>query len=344
MFMKPFIIAVSGLLILLFFYESNVQVVEIDTPQSTLKNPMRGAASIVSHEKNRKLDFSELNAPFSKDTQGTEVAGALKVDDNGMLIVDTDLKIYFDYFLSSVGQVTPEFAIRRLHLLIAKNLPEQAAKHAMQVLEGYLAFKESSFDLLSQPLDSSLANSDPQYRVERLEYALNSLKTLRREHMDEDDAEGFFKEDEAFSQYTLANQRAALNTDLSIDERRELRAQAKSLLPEDMALIVQEQETKAVSQQGFQQLLKDDSSIDSLSEYAYEHFSAQEAESLVEHYQQERQLKQQYKVYREQVESLKNQGLSLQDLKQAQTDLAEQYFDAEQVSMVQAWDLAKFNK
>lgn len=338
--MKPYMIAVAGLLALLFFYESNVQIVETDTEIATQLNPMRGAASLVNNEHNRKLDFSELNTPFSQSTQGTEIAGALKVDENGLLIVDTDLKIYFDYFLSSVGQVTPEFAIRRLHLLMAKNLEPSAAKQAMQTLEGYLAFKEASFDLLSEPLDASLSTTDPQYAVDRLDYALNSLKTLRREHMSESDAEGFFKEDESFADYTLANQRAALDTSLSIVERRELRAQAKFLLPEEMAIIAQEQETKAINQQGFQQLLKDDASIDSLSQYAYEHFSAQEAEGLVEHYQQERQLKQLYAVYREQVEALKDQGLSTADLKQAQADLAEQYFDSEQVSMVQAWDLA----
>lgn len=342
--MKLYIVAATSILALLFLFDRNVQVIEPSTDQLAQQNPMRGAPSLVANEAQQALDFSELDTPFSQDTQGTEVAGELKVDENGQLIIDTDLKIYFDYFLSSVGQVTPEFAVRRLHLLIKKNLPEQAAKQAMETLQGYLAFKEASFDLLAQPLDASMATHDAHYRVDQLEYALTSLKNLRREHMSENDAENFFKEDESFAQYTLANQRAALDDSLSIDERRDLRAQAKSLLPEDMALIVQEQETKAINQQGFQQLLKDGASLDSLSEYAYEHFSAQEAEGLVEHYQQERQLKQQYAVYREQVEALREQGLSLQDLKQAQADLVEQYFDAEKVSMVQAWDLAAINK
>lgn len=341
--MKPYMITATGLLTLLFFYESNVQIVQTEPAIVQHQNPMRDAASLVGNEKKRTLDFLELNTPFSKDTQGTDIAGTLKVDKNGMLIVDTDLKSYFDYFLSSVGQVTPAFAVRRLHLLIAKNLPKPAAQQAMEILEGYLAFKEASFDLLSEPLDTSLSTTNPQYAVDRLDYALTSLKALRREHMSESDAMSFFKEDETFADYTLANQKAALDTSLSIDERRELRAQAKFLLPEDIALIAQEQEIKAIKQQGFQQLLKDGAGIESLSEYAYENFSAQEAEGLVEYYQQERQLKQEYAVYREQVEALKERGLSIADLKQAKADLAEQYFDSEQVSMVQAWDMAIIN-
>lgn len=338
--MKYYIAAVVGVLSVLYFYEPNVDVVQTSAEDTPRVNPLRGAPTLVELEASRALDFSELNKAYSPDTQDTEIAGLLGVDEHGNLIVDDQLKSFFDYFLSSVGQVTPEQAIRRLHLLFAKNLPEGAAQQAMDTLEGYLAYKEASFDLRAQPIDAEKAGNDPEYRVEQLDYAINTLKNLRREHMDGSAADAFFQEEEAFADYSLANQKIALDVSLSTAERRELRAQARANLPQEMAEIAERQEAQAIKQQGLQQLIRDGASVDEITQYAYQNFSPAEAEGLTAHHQQEFQLKQQYTVYREQVEGLKQQGLSEADFKQAQQDLSSQYFNQEEASMVQAWDLA----
>jgi len=338
--MKIFVAMVLSALAILYFYEPNYKVTELAGTNAPVLNPLRNAPLIVSTEAGKPLDFSELNQPFSKDAVDTEIAGQLRVDENGNLIVDGQLKAYFDYFLSSVGLVTPEQAIRRLHLLFAKNLPNDAAQQAMTTLEGYLAFKEASFDFLANPIDNGQAQNDAQYRVDQLEYALNGLKDLRREYMDPQAADAFFQEDEAFADYTLATQKIAINGELTILERRELRAQARSSLPVEMAEIAQQQEDRAQTQQGLQELLNNSASTEEVAQYAYEHFSPEEAKGIVEHHQQDAHMKQQYTVYRDQVEQLQQQGLTDQDFDQAKQDLMSQYFNEEQASMVQAWDLA----
>lgn len=337
--MKLYVAAIIGALGVWYLYDPGVDVIETASQIAPAQNPLRGAQSLVVQEAARKLDFSELDKPFSKSTEGTEIAGRLTLDDNGDLIIDDQLKAYFDYFLSAVGQVTPEDAIRRLHLLFTKNLPEQAAQQAMATLEGYLAFKEASFDLMAQPIDRERASSDAEYRVQRLEYGLNTLKTLRREHMEADAADAFFKEDESFADYTLANQKIALDDSLTIAERRELRAQARTVLPEEMAEIAQRQEEQAFKQQGLQELIKEQADVKEIAQYAYENFTPEEAEGLVEHYEQQAQMKAQYNVYRDQVSQLQKQGLSEADFNQAKDNLANQYFTPDQVSMVKAWDL-----
>lgn len=338
--MKILIVIIVTLLAAAFFYASNDTVVETSNVQFETNNPLRGAPSLVSLEANSPVDFSELHVPFSRDSEGTEIAGELRVDENGDLIIDGQLKSYFDYFLSSVGEVTPEHAIRRLHLLFSKHLSESAAKQAMKSLEGYLAYKEASFDFLAQPLEINNNGSDAEYRFNKLAYALDGLKDLRREFMDESAATEFYKEDESFADYTLETQRVALDTGLTILEKRELRAQARASMPEDMANIAEEQETRAYKQQGLQQLIRDDVSVDDIALYAYENFSAEEAESIVNHHRDESQMKLQYAVYREKVSLLQDQGLSGDELNQAQIDLANQYFNEEQVTIVQAWDIA----
>ena len=338
--MKVFVALVLSALAIFYFYEPNYKVDDFTDINAPAVNPLRNAPLIVTTEAAKPLDFSELDQPFSKDAVDTEIAGQLRVGEDGNLIVDGQLKAYFDYFLSSVGLVTPEQAIRRLHLLFAKNLPEDAALQAMTTLEGYLAFKEASFDFLANPIDNGKAQNDVQYRVNQLEYALNGLKDLRREYMDPQAADAFFQEDEAFADYTLATQKIAINGELTVLERRELRAQARSNLPVEMAEIAQQQEARAHTQQGLQALLNDSASQEEVAQYAYEHFSPEEAKGIVEHHQQDIYMKQQYSVYRDQVEQLQTQGLSEQDLAQAKQDLMGQYFNEEQASMIQAWDLA----
>lgn len=337
--MKYLVAAVLGFLTLLFFYSPSSDWVIDPSPEQTL-NPLRGAPTLVQHELRQSLDFSELDEPFSPDSIDTEISGQLRVDENGNLIVDEQLKGYFDYFLSSVGLVTPEQAIRRLHLLIAKNLSDEAAEQAMDVLQGYLAFKEASFDLMAEPIDTVRASSDAEYRVNQFEYAVTTLENLRREYLDPVVADAFFKEEEAFARYNLANQKIGLNTTLSREERLELRAQARSQLPQEIADIAEQQETQAQKQQDLQKMVKDGASLDDINQYVYANFSAEEAQGISEYYQQELHMKQQYTLYRQHLDSLQQQGLSTEDLQQAQSELIQQYFTADQVSMVQAWDLA----
>lgn len=304
-------------------------------------NPLRGAQTILADISNQTLDFSLLDTPYSKDSVGTEIAGLIRTDESGQLIVDTEFKAFMDYFLSSVGQVTPQEALQRLRLHFYQDLPEDAANQAMEILKNYLAFKENSFDALARPIDSERSEYDANYRYSVLAQGLQSLYDLRRDHLGGEIAQALFVEDEAYAQYTLTRMKADLDESLSIEEREQLKELAKAELPAKMYEIINHQEQQAKAMQAYTNLLADDASTEEVRAFAFENFDSEQAQAIIEDYQAQKVLKDKYHQFNQAVIQLNSQGLDKISEQQAIEDIASQYFTSDEYSMIQAWQLAQ---
>ena len=304
-------------------------------------NPLKGAQTILANINQQTLDFTELDTPYSKDTLDTEIAGLIRTDENGNLIVDTEFKAFMDYFLSSVGQVTPEQALQRLRLHFYHGLTQQAADQAMDVLKNYLAFKEASFEALAQPIDTQRSQIDADYRYDTLAQGLQTLYDLRRTHLGGDVAQALFVEDEAYAQYTLSNMKADLDENLSMQERQQLKDIARAQLPENMREIIDRQEQHAKAMQAYSNLLANEPSTQEVRDFAFQHFDSEQAQAVVSQYQAQRQLKNKYQTFSQDIARISNQGLDPVSEQEAIRDMAKQYFTDEEYSMVQAWQLAQ---
>ena len=79
-------------------------------------NPLKGAQTILANINQQTLDFTELDTPYSKDTLDTEIAGLIRTDENGNLIVKGEKWITLnqgDEFIRLTGivrqnDITPE--------------------------------------------------------------------------------------------------------------------------------------------------------------------------------------------------------------------------------------------
>jgi lipase chaperone LimK len=304
-------------------------------------NPLRGAQTILADVSNQTLDFSLLDTPYSKDSAGTEIAGLIRTDENGQLIVDTEFKAFMDYFLSSVGQVSPQDALQRLRLHFYHGLPEGAANEAMEILKNYLAFKEDSFDALARPIDTERSEYDANYRYNVLEQGLQTLYDLRRDHLGGEIAQALFVEDEAYAQYTLTRMKTDLDESLSMDERQQLKELAKAELPEKMYEAINRQEQQAKAMQTYTNLLANGASTEDVRDFAFENFDSEQAQAIIEDYQAQKLLKDKYHQFNQAVTQLSSQGLDKISEKQAIEDIASQYFTSEEYSMIQAWQLAQ---
>lgn len=307
-------------------------------------NPLHEATNILFRIHQQPLDFSLLNTPFSEDSADTEIAGLIQVNENNDLIVNGELKDFMDYFLSSVGQVTPEQALQRMRLHFYQQLPTKAADQAMKILNDYLAFKTHSIDALSQPVDQDRVKIDEQYRFEQLQEALQTLHDLRRTHLGDSVAQALFEQDEAYAQYTLANMKTDLNITLSHEERVQQKILAKAELPVEMADIINEQETQTKTMQAYAAQLVKQPSLEGMSEFAFNYFDSEQAQIIVDDYQTQLQLKNKHTAFSQAMIDLDLNSLDHTNKQQAIQDLALQYFTAEEYSMIQAWQLAKENE
>lgn len=337
-----YVIGISAVFLLTLTYLFTNDVTVYSSSHSpALQNPLRGAINTLAKVNEQPLDFSQLETPYSNDSLDTQIAGLIRVDEHGNLIVDTEFKSFMDYFLSSVGQVTPEDALQRMRLHFYKQLPEQAAIQAMDVLKNYLAFKEHSFDALAQPIDSDRTEYDNHYRYDKLQQGLQTLYDLRRTHFGEEMAHALFIDDEAYAQYTLTNMKTDLDPSLSIAERQQIKDLAKAQLPEEMASIIKQQEDQAKAMQAYTDLLDQNPTVEQMRDFAFSTFDSEHAQAIVSDYESQLVIKQKYNHFHEEQQRIINQGLDARTQQQAIQAIALEIFTADEYSMVQAWQMAE---
>lgn len=125
---------------------------------------------------------------------GTEVAGDLREDDQGRLIMDKGVRDTFDYFLSSRGEQTDAVLDARIRAYIKHRLGALAAQQALSLLDGYLAYLQK-LDVLSQQARGGVT-TEPKER-------LATLVALRSRSFTADVVQAFFGLELAYDQYTV---------------------------------------------------------------------------------------------------------------------------------------------
>lgn len=169
--------------------------------------------------------------PFAASLQGTDIDGALQADASGHLILGLEVRDFFDYFLNTVGEVSPETAIGQIQQMALQHLPETAAREAMALLDQYLAYKQSSLTVMQTELDPSRQH-DPAYQLSTLGNALAHLKGLRQAAFEPEARQAFFGMEEAYSEYTLATLAVQQRPDLTDEGKQALLDWHRNQLPE----------------------------------------------------------------------------------------------------------------
>lgn len=171
--------------------------------------------------------------PFAPSLQGTDIDGALEADASGHLILGLEVRDFFDYFLNTVGEVSPETAIGQIQQMALEHLPETAAREAMALLDQYLAYKQASLTVMQTELDPSRQH-DPAYQLTALGQALAQLKGLRQDTFEPEARHAFFGMEEAYSEYTLATLAVQQRPDLTDEGKQALLNWHRNQLPESL--------------------------------------------------------------------------------------------------------------
>lgn len=132
----------------------------------------------------------------SRSMQGTAPDGQIRVlDDRAAsgsgLVVDVELRRFFDYHLSAVGEKSIEAIRAEIEAELDRRLPGAAAVYAKRLLGLYLAFKTALVDLEQRP---ELAGNG----VAALRARLVGMQQLRAQYFDEREAQGMFGFDDAY--------------------------------------------------------------------------------------------------------------------------------------------------
>ena len=274
---------------------------------------------------------------FAQSLEGTDIDGALKVDKNGLLILDQDIRDFFDYFLSAADELGPEAVILEIQRYIDTYLPEAAAIQAHKLFGGYLSYKQFEFHLRQQPLEGAQLSSD---NLQLVRENFEALKNKRRELFSIEEDEALFGLELTYQEFTLQTLELFADDAITDEQRMFQLAELETTLPPELQASRAEDASHRVEQKQVDQLSaqhSDDAAFhQALTDRGINQIKADE---LVTYRQQQQRFDQTYQRYRTAVNALdKNDAQYQQSLNQLQTSF---FVDPEQVTQARLRDLSK---
>lgn len=188
----------TSILTIAIIVASSVYLLAIESPSSgTIPYSEEEIDNSLVHH---GLQSEEVPGQFEiltlKTFRQTGVDGRLTVDEFGNLVVDRNLRHWFDFYLSAIGEVSLDTIFNSMVNEINK-LPSPANDQAMTILNNYLAYKKELADYEQR---EALSTSE-WLSLDLLSDRLDWQKRLRRQWFDEEVVRAFWYVDEVIDQY-----------------------------------------------------------------------------------------------------------------------------------------------
>ena len=184
------------------------------------------SASVGANTANTPLPtFKTGLESLPKSLAGTEVAGELREDERGQLVLNKGVRDVFDYFLSSRGEQADAVLDARIRAYVKHRLGATAAQQALALLDAYLGYLQQ-LDVVS-----TQARSGPTLEISE---RMAVLDRLRARSFTPDVVQAFFGQDQLYDHYTV--EKVAVFNDRSltpVQKAAKLRA-LRLALPADL--------------------------------------------------------------------------------------------------------------
>ena len=156
------------------------------------------SGDLESHESLPSRNKHPLAATFQQAAtfRGAQPDGRLLVID-GRLLINRDLRLWMDYYLSAVGEVSLDDIVEYMKAEM-RTLPEPANREALDLLQAYLSYL-ASISEYDEIAGRKIAYSNIEELTARQQWVMD----LRRLYFDDVTVAAFFAEDEAIDDFTL---------------------------------------------------------------------------------------------------------------------------------------------
>ncbi|WP_372966432.1 lipase secretion chaperone [Marinobacter sp.] len=161
--------------------------------------------------------------PRDERVADIEVDGAVRIDMNGNLVLDRDLRRFMDFFIGLAPDRRYEGALKQRMQAVMESdaIPSGIQAEVLVILDDYLAYREAAAALEQQ------GDPDPA----DIQAVFDVIYSMRREYLGPDVAEGFFGQEERRLRMTLDRQRILADDTLSESEKALALAQVDQMLP-----------------------------------------------------------------------------------------------------------------
>lgn len=177
----------------------------------------------------------EESLPFTSQSVH-DALYAVKIDDNGDIILDTDALISLDEALERIYNQLDSESTLKLEGLIRDALPGKVGEQTAKLVSDYSDFLKAKeqFSLLHENT-IYVDGVESVAKVERDETLYGDLQALREVHLGTDVAEQLFQEHDATAQYMFDSMKLGLDDSLSPEvkeqRRQEIEARYREVVP-----------------------------------------------------------------------------------------------------------------
>ncbi len=189
--------------------------------------------------------LSQLQAPVVQPTfmtgmehlphslAGTQPPPGLIIDAQGHLVITHGLRMFFDYFLSALGEEPLPTIESRVRAYMASSLPQAADRQAERIFHDYM-----NYLLALQKLSATTAATTPtqgsSMDMHLWAEQLQQKRQLRSGYLTPPVIKAFYGDEDAYDDYTLQRWQISQNTSLSQAEKTEQQKQLLSGLPDSV--------------------------------------------------------------------------------------------------------------
>ncbi|KGD66571.1 lipase chaperone [Alcanivorax nanhaiticus] len=299
-----------------------------------LPDETRTHASLTTH--NRSVPEASFGAALAHaqtlreapdSLTGTQVDGQLQVTEQGELVISPDLRLVFDYFLSTQGEESLADCQARLARYLNETLPPLAADNAWQLFQQYLALGEAMIAL--PPHDGS---------PEGIREAVRQRHAMQQAYLGPEAADAFYGLDMAYDRY-MADRQAILD-DPTLDQvaQQQRLMQLSQSLPQEMQSMMQDTQAPVRLAEKTEVLREQGASEAEIRVLREQHFGAAAADRMEALDAARAEWDSRYQVYRTQRQSILDSGLAEQDQEAELARLQQQLFSGQELPRVQALD------
>lgn len=163
---------------------------------------------------------------FVRSMEGSVPDGEIKADGDA-LVVDTELRLLYDYFLTAVGEKTVDEIRAEIEREIDKRLKSAPAAEAKRLLARYLDYKRALVDVEK---NAQLAGPSLAAMRARIE----AMHRTRAKFFSGREAEGLFGADDAYDADALARLEVLQDKSLTDAQKKEKIAALDAALPAEV--------------------------------------------------------------------------------------------------------------
>ncbi|ABC30967.1 Lipase chaperone [Hahella chejuensis KCTC 2396] len=276
-------------------------------------------------------------ANFARALAGTDIDGDLRVDENGLLIMDIQVKDFFDYFFLAVGERSPEEVIAEIQRRIYDKLPAQAAEQAMELLNDYISYQERIGELMAAPL-APTESQDYEYYASVMANTFEQLKSLRRQIFAPDVVDAFFGLDEAYSDYALAVMQVKADAQLSDSEKASQVEALRQKLPAQMRDAHRQAAQRENLTREARRMYREGYDADSVRQALRGQFSDEKAEKIIAYYQREETWRARLDDYQRRKQDIQAAARTDAETVAGLTQLRNSLFTSDELKLVESYD------